>query len=386
MRRSLSRAWRPAGFTLVELLVVIAIIGILVALLLPAIQAAREAGRRMSCSNNLKQIGLALHNYHDTLNTFPPEAIWLRYYSNQAGRNGYPATAPTPTDARNVTWLAMLLPYFEQKTFGDKIDYRLPIWPQLLPDGTPVREVQLKMLMCPTDDVFDDPPHGIGVTSYGGAEGWDWWPRAGQWYAGVFTLKHATRLADIKDGTSNTVAVSEVSMMSYTCCKPNVNTGIWPTWVAYGGTGRIRQGNERLARAAWVAITLEPGSVAQCPSNIPGAPCYYQEVWGPMQRPSGAGPITTWWADGDYPYLYKPTYVSHYNINTEWPGAGSAHSGGGLQSLLGDGSVRFISQTIVNGDTSQTGNGWNAEGTGSMLWTALNSVRGPANQNPGPIP
>ena len=92
------------AFTLVELLVVIAIIGVLVALLLPAVQAAREAARRMSCANNLRQIGISLHNYHDTLLTFPPEAIWARTNPPQN----------TTNDHRNFTWIALTLPYLER--------------------------------------------------------------------------------------------------------------------------------------------------------------------------------------------------------------------------------------------------------------------------------
>src|SRR5438093_12254790 len=93
MRRMLRQSCKRCGFTLVELLVVIAIIGVLVALLLPAVQAAREAARRMSCSNQLKQLGLALQNYHDTYNAFPP--------ARHAG-------------GVNICWLVRILPYIEQ--------------------------------------------------------------------------------------------------------------------------------------------------------------------------------------------------------------------------------------------------------------------------------
>src|SRR5690348_5835758 len=93
---------RQSGFTLVELLVVIAIIGVLVALLLPAVQAAREAARRTSCSNNLKQLGIALHNYHDTITRFP---------------YGYMETGSL--HLRNC-WLQQLLPFFEQKSMYDQ--------------------------------------------------------------------------------------------------------------------------------------------------------------------------------------------------------------------------------------------------------------------------
>src|SRR5688572_12271394 len=100
---------RRSAFTLVELLVVIAIIGILVALLLPAVQAAREAARRMSCQNNLKQLGLAVHNYHDTFKSMPIN------YSN----NNFSQAA----GARYASWIAVTLPFFEARNLADQINF-----------------------------------------------------------------------------------------------------------------------------------------------------------------------------------------------------------------------------------------------------------------------
>ena len=103
----MSRRKVERGFTLVELLVVIAIIGILIALLLPAVQAAREAARRSQCSNNLKQIGLAMHNYHDTHRTFPLGSFNLREVWPSSGTN----------------WRALILPYIEQSTVHDQLSF-----------------------------------------------------------------------------------------------------------------------------------------------------------------------------------------------------------------------------------------------------------------------
>ena len=119
------RSHRP-GFTLVELLVVIAIIGVLVALLLPAVQSAREAARRMSCSNNLKQLSLGLHNYEDTHKAFPPAGI----------------------DSNHMGWAVMLLPYIEQKALFDQFNFNRGSW-NSFNRITLVQGVRIKAYLCP---------------------------------------------------------------------------------------------------------------------------------------------------------------------------------------------------------------------------------------------
>ena len=126
------------GFTLVELLVVIAVIGILVALLLPAVQAAREAARRMSCTNNLKQICLALHNYHDTYKVFPPSGIY-----------------PQAVTADSWSLQARILPFLEQANLQDLIDWNVSYALQ-----TQVAQTRVPTYFCPSDPKDHARPDG----------------------------------------------------------------------------------------------------------------------------------------------------------------------------------------------------------------------------------
>ncbi len=196
------------GFTLVELLVVIAIIGVLVGLLLPAVQAAREAARRMSCSNNMKQLGLALHNYHDTHGKFPPGVIW--------GPGKAPYTQPY-----HHTWNVMILPFMEQQPLYDSVNLDLPIW------GQPIVSTPLAALRCPSDggrwEISET--SDIAVTNYPGTEGYHWHPTGSAnggapWnsYAdpftktcdiqGIFAQTKTRRMSDVTDGLSNTLVIA----------------------------------------------------------------------------------------------------------------------------------------------------------------------------------
>ncbi|MFA8016646.1 DUF1559 domain-containing protein [Bremerella cremea] len=141
-----------AGFTLVELLVVIAIIGVLIALLLPAVQQAREAARRMSCSNKMKQIGIALHNYHDTHGRFPPGAI----SGHQTCVNG---TTPLGGNSNECTqtgapWTVLILPFAEQNSLHDQFDFKRIFSPFSSSCSSPNKAFQfepLEMYKCPSD-------------------------------------------------------------------------------------------------------------------------------------------------------------------------------------------------------------------------------------------
>ena len=144
------------AFTLIELLVVIAIIAVLIGLLLPAVQAAREAARRAQCVNNLKQLGLAIHNYHDVHNSLPPGRIWAR---GPAGRRR--TSRRSSRDCQNTTWFFLMLPLFEQGTLANSSTSPsarrvrrpgLAIRPRVLRQQT-VSATKIAIFQCPSDRV-----------------------------------------------------------------------------------------------------------------------------------------------------------------------------------------------------------------------------------------
>ena len=337
------RTARP-GFTLVELLVVIAIIGILVALLLPAVQMAREAARRMQCSNHMKQIGLALHNYHDTFKTFPPSATW-----------GAPVPGRRLQGAYHHTWLVKILPFVEQQVLYDTIDQRYRIW------GQPVVGKTVPVLRCPSDGDFRkvEKTHGIAITNYSGSEGYHWWPSAalsqGWWagrrfrvtgptadYSGLFTVTKTRKFADIKDGTSNTIVAAETNSTGYK----------WgPMWTGDRGWKRLPVG-EAVFRSAFVATGVN-GTC--CQANI------YSEV-------DDSGVKTPRWFRAG-PHSFTPTYITAWGPNSEWPGASALHSQL-IQVIKADGAVDQVS-TLVS----------------YPIWVMLNGVQDRfVTTNPGDYP
>jgi prepilin-type N-terminal cleavage/methylation domain-containing protein/prepilin-type processing-associated H-X9-DG protein len=186
------------AFTLIELLVVIAIIAVLMGLLLPAVQKVREAANRASCQNNLKQIGLACHNYHDANGSFPP---------------GYRATAPYPDTAPGWGWGAFLLPYLEQDNLYRQIDFNRPIQSSL------AGQTVLKSFLCPSDvvpsnaflvtDATFTPVAWMAPSSYAASVGDDSSEADDPTGNGVFYRNSKTRIADITDGTSNTTIIGD---------------------------------------------------------------------------------------------------------------------------------------------------------------------------------
>ncbi|WP_425614264.1 DUF1559 domain-containing protein [Anatilimnocola sp. NA78] len=210
---------RSSAFTLVELLVVIAIIGVLVALLLPAVQSAREAARRTQCSNNLKQIGLALHNFHDAQNHLPPGGIGKTDPLSQTA--AHLKYGVSPNDVHS--WVIFVLPYMEQKNIYDQYKFNVDF---KHPNNTAARETVIKSLICPStprtlhSQQVNYSGFGtvkVGLTDYGvnnaisaallGAGLIDAQTAASP--QGVMRVNEFQRLADITDGTSNTFWIAE---------------------------------------------------------------------------------------------------------------------------------------------------------------------------------
>jgi len=303
------------GFTLVELLVVIAIIGVMVGLLLPAVQAARESARRMSCSNNLKQIGLGLHMYHDTYHTLPPGAVF---------HGGETTSSPNGGAINHRGSLHIrILPYIEQQAVYDAFDFRFGTdgqqYPPTVNNGIRIVGTQINTFICPSDGMnvrLGGHPTYVWPSNYQGNHGpsasisnnancscplysvFQGYSRAGTSAdnpAGLFTRNgwnFQCKFSAIPDGLSNTIMMGEVRPE----CSGHARTG-------WSNSNR------------W-------GIFTQIPINFDS--CYQDLATATAAGFDGCAAMCNWNAEVGYK---------------------SRHPGG-AQFTMGDGSTRFIGETI----------------------------------------
>ena len=305
-------AFRRRAFTLVELLVVVTIIGLLIALLLPAVQAAREAARRAQCANNLKQFGLALSNYENTHGVLPP------------GHGFVPASYYGQSKANAWSWPVRLFPYLDQDALWTVMDTLWSTncgndWSSTTCKMAKVQSAQVSVFHCPSDV-------GIGIRwnsnhtchtpsgtppvaeqarlSYAGNYGQGQMEAASR-TSGVFGFNSATQIGDIHDGTSNTLLLSEV-LVGHTCSTRGI----------FG----YQEGP--VVMANYCPNDPTPDLVRWCDpaDGLPGAqaPCL--------------------WTSGNWGTLSAINMVLHTSR--------SAHPGG-VQTVLCDGSVHFVNQTVA---------------------------------------
>jgi prepilin-type N-terminal cleavage/methylation domain-containing protein len=292
------RSKRRKGFTLIELLVVIAIIAILIGLLLPAVQKIREAANRMKCSNNLKQLGLAMHNYNDTNGHLPGNI------------------RPTATGTVRVRWTTYLLPYFEQdniyRIYNQSVNWTNPANAQAV-------ALRLKVMECPSTanpTRLDDNPETfpswspfVATGDYSGVYG----IAPGLAQPGILSKTDQVQLTDITDGLSNTIHLTE------SAGKPSL----------------FRNGKQVVAAGAGANNRVNGGGWCRPASDVPylvglsadGTSSGSQGINAANGFPEPAYPDPTFGTDG------TGQIYSFHNV--------------GVNALLGDGSVRFVRNSIA---------------------------------------
>ena len=313
-----NRPSRPRGFTLIELLMVIAIIAILIALLLPAVQQAREAARRTQCRNNLKQLGLALHNYHDAHKVFPPGSV---------GSN---------TSLYTCSWLVLILPYVDQATVYNK--YNFVSYGGYTVNNAMLRGVVIPGFRCPTNSLPDGMsvysnspdvmiPDYVGIT---GAVMPDGSSAGGSSAVRTMTYGHIAsngtlvpnariNMAKLVDGSSNTFMVGEQ-------CKRWV-TSAGGSYISYDMRGGYYFGFAMGAYSNTVGIPADGWS-----GDMPS--CMVTTI----KHPVGHNIPSSTTSDG----IMNSAGAGYRSQNV---GVGSDHAGG-VHMLRCDGSVQFVSENV----------------------------------------